>query len=187
MRKSLILVFGALTVLGMSTLHAQKNVENHHFKATFLFPGAIYELGLTNNSTLRLDVSTDFSFMASTIGGIRISNQFGFFLGGGPQYRYYLNYERRNRKGKNTRNNSANFIALNARYLFGNALLGDLDFISDVITVGPVYGFQRTYASGFNLELWFGLGYENQVDIDFESVQPQLSFNLGWVIDNKKR
>ncbi|GAA4274312.1 hypothetical protein GCM10022258_36080 [Aquimarina gracilis] len=44
--------------------------------------------------------------------------------------------------------------------------------------IGPVWGFQRTYNSGFNLGLELGVGYA--FDSNDEFVAPIVNFRLGW-------
>jgi hypothetical protein len=49
------------------------------------------------------------------------------------------------------------------------------------LTVGPVWGFERTYKGNFNLGLNMGVGY-NIKKYD-NGYNPILNFSLGWVID----
>jgi len=94
--------------------------------------------------------------------------------------------ERRLLKGKNIDANTGNYIALSILYSSGNSIFGDLQLLSNNnLFLGPVYGMQRTYRSGFNFGLEFGVGYfQNDVD---GGVSGRIDFNIGWVIGRNKK
>ncbi|MEM9895295.1 MAG: hypothetical protein AAF789_02900, partial [Bacteroidota bacterium] len=66
--------------------------------------------------------------------------------------------------------------------LFGDDLIQDTDL--DNFTIGPVWGIQRNYASGFHLDLSIGLGYiTGGSDESFaieNAVTPIGNFELGF-------
>lgn len=146
------------------------------FKVNILNPGATYEKSLNKNATLCLDANLSF--------GLAINNNDTSFLTAPylrGQYRYYYNFDKRISKGKDVSLNSGNFIALNTSYYFNP--LGNDAYISnyDELTVGGVWGFQKTYKSGFNVSAIAGLG-NNFSTQQAHKVVPILNFTVSWVI-----
>mgnify|MGYP003402513632 CR=1 FL=1 len=159
-------------------LFAQQNIMKTEdlFKVNILNPGATYEKSLNKNATLCLDANLSF--------GLAINNNNSTFLTAPylrGQYRYYYNFDKRISKGKDVSRNSGNFIALNTSYYFKP--LGNDVYISnyDELTVGGVWGFQKTYKSGFNLSAIAGLG-NNFSSQQAHKVVPILNFTVSWVI-----
>ena len=81
-----------------------------------------------------------------------------FFTG---SFRNY--YDRKRVNKDNLRNNSGNYYGVYTFYSF-DTILSDSDFTLETdlnsFTVGPVWGFQRNYASGIHLDLSLGIGYQ---------------------------
>ncbi len=77
--------------------------------------------------------------------------------------RWYYNIEKRSNKGKNTANNSANFLTVAVEYypdLFTIGSKPDYVYVPNQISFIPEWGMRRSIAdSKFNYELGFGLGY----------------------------
>ncbi len=75
----------------------------------------------------------------------------------------FRNYYKRNQvKKSNLRNNSGNYVGLLSSYTFESIVtVGGDTFATDLdtFTIGPVWGFQRNYASGIHLDLSLGIGY----------------------------
>ncbi len=72
------------------------------------------------------------------------------------QHKWFINLEKRHQKGKNTANNSGNFVSL--RFLARGASIAenvsrstDTDF-----AIGPTWGIQRNFARNFNFLLDLG-------------------------------
>jgi len=154
-----------------------KKVEKHLFKINALLaPSLEYEVGVGDKSTL---------LFRAGIGGFRYTDnnisRYGIYALIEADYRYYYNFARRERKGKNTKNNSANYVALNTSFSPGRAIIGNLDNISDYYaSIGPVWGFQRTYGKSFSIGLDLGLGY--RFSDQSNSLDGLASFRLGWII-----
>lgn len=78
--------------------------------------------------------------------------------------RWYYNLEKRNSKGKNTANNSANFVTVAVEYypdLFTIGSKPDFVYVPDQISIIPKWGIRRSIAgSNFNYELGAGIGYQ---------------------------
>ncbi len=153
----------------------RKSVEKQMFKINLLItPGLEYEVGIAKNSTIDLRLGTGFAYR-NTFG----NKKYGIFLTSELAYRYYYNFEKRKRKGKNTSKNSANYIAVTSAFTLGDPLIGEIETNVDYAgLVGPVWGFQRTYGAGFNLGLELGIGYRfDNLDSD---LSPIINFRLGW-------
>ncbi len=167
----------AILLLSGIILSAQSttSVEKQMFKANLLItPGLEYEVGLTENSTLDFRLGTGLLYVETNGEG-----EYGVFLTFEAAYRYYYNFEKRANKGKNTSGNSANYVAMTTFFAPGDPILGDLDADIDYIgQLAPVWGFQRTYNSGFNLGLELGVGYAFDEDDNF--IVPVVNFRLGW-------
>lgn len=171
------LLFVVLVLIGFSAnAQSQTNVEKKLYSVNFLLPGLEYEMGLSNNTTLDLRAGTGFGIS----GGSNRDTEFGIFLNAHTQYRYYYNFNKRLRKDKNIDNNSANYIALNGSIDFGDPIIGDLQLSSDYGgVIGPVWGLQRYYRSGFKLDLNLGAGYGfNNLGGSYFS--PIIGLRLGW-------
>lgn len=148
------------------------------FSLNILTPSAEYELALTDHSTIDVDLGIGFGYQESIAG-----SAFGIFPGFEAQYRYYYNFENRADKNLKTSENSANYITAIASITGGDPLIGNLRYSSDYgILIGPAWGLQRVYDSGFKLNLNLGVGYGFD-DNDNSYVAPifglQLGFKLG--------
>ena len=78
------------------------HLERHQFKLNLLSPGFTYELGLFKNQS----VSIDLGLATATY-----EEGYVFGLATNNRYRYYHNFNRRDRLGKNTSGNSGTYIA----------------------------------------------------------------------------
>lgn len=198
--KSLSLCLLFILMVSKTQSQSDVSVESNQFKVIFLTPGLIYERGISKNSTIRAEVATFFRFSSDSENRNLIA-VFPFFDG---QYRYYYNFQRRESKGKKTNGNSGNFVGLQSFYLSQNPILGkyERNFLElfwltpggfEIFFIGSTYGLQRTYPSGFNLELHFALGYfdVNEASIDatvdrWSGFLPRASFSIGWVLGKRK-
>jgi len=58
-----------------------------------------------------------------------------------------------------------------------------LRFVDDnIVTAGPVWGFQRTYWYKVNLGLELGVGIGHSFRTNNSFISPIIGFNLGWII-----
>ena len=75
--------------------------------------------------------------------------------------RWYYNLAKRNRKGKNTINNSANFLTLRISYHPDWFTISNYDNVrvAEQISFIPEWGIKRTIGSHFVYELGIGIGY----------------------------
>ena len=76
------------------------------------------------------------------------------------QPKYYYNLSSRIEKGRNTKNNSANYLAVQFRYIPNWFVISNKDVeIRNQIHVIPTFGIRRNFAENFNYEFKAGLGY----------------------------
>lgn len=161
------------------SLEAQpyKNVEAELFKVNFINPGVEYEVGIGHDQTL--DFGLALQFGANDIG-------YAFLPAINAQYRYYYNFERREQRDKRIEGNSGNYLAASGTLFLEEVIIGNLDSGDGFFGIlGPVYGIQRTYPSGFNFTLEFGLGYYFDDFLD-DGIGPTFSASIGWVLGKSK-
>jgi len=177
--KKISLLFLCIAMPLVSNAQSSKNVEDNQFKINFMTPALNYEIGIQRNSTLCFELGTGFALR----GGSEVRTDFGFYPYLEGQYNYYYNLDRRIAKGKNIALNTGNFIAIKTSYSNGKPILGDL-YGNNYFFIGPMYGLQRTYKSGFNFEIAGGVGYyKNDVD---GGAAVEIDLSIGWVLFKKK-
>lgn len=172
------LPFAFLFLCFTANAQEQASTSKSLFSLNFLLPGVEYETALSNKTTLDFRLGTGFAYAT----GMYRETEFGVFLNFFTQYRYFYNFQNRLEKGKNINNNSGNFIALHGGIFNGNPIIGTLESAQDYsVEVGPVWGMQRVYKSGFKLNLHLGLGYLFN-DLGDSAFSPLIGFSLGWLI-----
>ncbi len=157
---------------------SQVTTTNSQFALNLFAPSAEYEISVSDLSTIDLDLGIGFAYHRSTYSG----DAFGIFPGFEIQYRHYYNFEKRADRGRKTSENSGNYVAAVTSITGGKPLVGDLEYDNDYgVFIGPAWGLQRVYDSGFklNLNLGLGLGFNETEDIYFT---PLFGLQLGWVI-----
>lgn len=101
--------------------------------------------------------------------------------------RFYYNLKKRNEKGKNTANNSGNYIALATSYRtdwFGIFTEKDQE-PSESLQTYLAWGLRRSYGEHFHLEFATGLGYYKELNLDEwkqddSAVAIYLNFKIGY-------
>ena len=85
-------------------------------------------------------------------------------------------------KGKKVSENSGNYITALAEITSGTPILGGLTSKADyAVVVGPAWGLQRVYNSGFKLNLNLGVGYGFD-DLGGSYITPLVGIQLGWLL-----
>lgn len=176
MKKNII--FTAFLIF--STLaYSQKesDLSRNLFKINILTPGFTYERVLGSETTFNIDANL--SFGATSNGGGQLRLLASPFVR--VQYRNYYNLEKRLAKNKLISGNSGAYIAPSISYYMKP--INDDSYVSnyDGLTVGAVWGFQKTYKSGVNLGANTGLGYNFSSNL-VHQVVPILNFTVAWVI-----
>ena len=155
-----------------------QSTTNNQFSLNLLAPSMEYELSVSDISTVDINAGVGFAYHKSSYSG----EAYGFFPGLEVQYRYYYNFENRYDKGRKTSENTANYIAGVASITGGKPIIGDLEYRNDYGGfIGPSWGLQRVYDSGFklNLNLGLGLGFNDSGDTYFT---PLFGLQLGWLV-----
>ncbi|MBA4746836.1 MAG: hypothetical protein H2058_16445 [Muricauda sp.] len=156
------------------------HLERHQFKLNLLSPGFTYELGIFKNQS----ISTNLGLATATY-----EEGYVFGLASNNRYRYYHNFNRRERLDKNTSGNSGNYIAAAQAIFFSQLRIstdvkGPDDF--NLGFYGMVYGIQRTYEKGFNFNLEIGAGYYKGDGVP-DGYGPLINFTFGWVATKRKK
>lgn len=159
MKKLSLLVF----MLTSTFLHAQESNEkqnslNSIFEVNYNLTGfgISYEHVLANKFTLK----GEFSYQ----GNINFKpDDFEFILAPSlsAEARYYYNLENRITKGKNTKNNSGNFLSLKAQYFadFANISNKNNQYVYNQFYIAPMWNISRNFGnSNFGYELGIGAG-----------------------------
>lgn len=97
--------------------------------------------------------------------------------------RWYYNLDRRNRLGKDTRNNSANYFSLFTSFASTRtALYKSKDFdTAPILDIIPEYGFRRSIGKNFYNEISAGIGYRHNFlkeNYMYKISENEVAFNL---------
>lgn len=156
-----------------------KIVENTQLKFNLLSPGFDFEIGLFKNQTI--------------VGGVGLGlayydEGYAFGLALNSEYRFYHNLDKRVDKDKVIAGNSGNYVAA-ARSIYFNPLIFTTDIPSDDFNIGYyglIYGVQRTFEKGFNIDVSSGIGYYLGDGIP-SGYGPILNIKMGWVATKRKK
>ena len=97
--------------------------------------------------------------------------------------KYYYNLQKRKEKGKNIRNNAANYVAAQIEYVPNWFVISNVENIevNPSISFIPYYGFRRNFANNFNYEFKAGVGIGMILKKGYDLQVPvELSFKLGY-------
>jgi hypothetical protein len=175
-------LFLLLSILFIHAVQAQDetaSVAKNQFKINALLsPGFVYEHGFSAKNTLYSEVSFIVGYRHN---GVYEESNWYFVPRINEQFRHYYNLEKRATKGKRTAYNSGNFVALYADYQLESISTNKwFNEYQPSVTIGPVWGIQRTYKGKFNLDLNIGAGAQvDQYETEFALIA---NFSLGWVI-----
>lgn len=172
-----LVIYIVILLFAKHGLAQTENVCKNSFKVNVLSPGLSFEQGLCGNSTFNVDLNL-------SLGGVNNNNGQLKILAAPfvrTQFRYYYNLDKRLNKAKSIIGNSGSFLAPSVSY-YGKPFNDDSYRSSlDGLTMGGVWGFQKTYNSNINLSANAGLGY-NVSENQSNSVVPILNFTVAWVI-----
>lgn len=175
-------------ILSIAAIHSfgqgqEVELADHQLSINFLSPSISYQKKIKDNQSFTLaggvvfvgEISDDFNDSNTSIFAAPNINS---------TYRNY--YTRKSVKKDNLGFNSGNYIGLYAGYVFEP--LSHTDFILGSVTsvweFGPVWGFERNYASGIHLGLNIGPGLIGGPDTNTE-FRFIGSFEFGFVIFSK--
>jgi len=95
--------------------------------------------------------------------------------------RWYYNIARRSNKGRNTQNNSANFLALSVKYAPDWFVISNRDNLNvyNQVYIIPKWGLRRNIGkSNFNYEFDFGIGYAYLEQYGYEKNHSDVAVDL---------
>lgn len=97
--------------------------------------------------------------------------------------KYYYNLQKRSEAGKNTSNNSGNYISAVVEYVPNWFVISNVSGIevNEMISLVPTWGLRRNFAEHFNYEFKAGLGIGKILQKGYDAqVVPELSFKIGY-------
>jgi len=144
------------------------------------------EFGLSDNQSITFGGGLGFSAYFESINGEESFEAFSTpFITAS-----FRNYYKRKRVNKdNLKNNSGNYVGLYTSYQFDTVIdingFGTIETELNSYRIGPVWGFQRNYASGIHLDLSLGLGFQGGQSDEFIEIENQLVFLSGFELGFK--
>ncbi len=154
-------------------------LEKHQVNFNLLSPGIKYEIGIFKNFTASTSLGLG---LATPKEGYSLSPAFN------AKAKFYHNIDRRIGLGKNVSGNSGDFVAVSFNNYFTKwEVAGNMDNEGyDLISIGIVYGIQRTYKNGISFEIEAGLGNYFRNRIDFGNGY-LFNFSFGWTPPKKNK
>lgn len=158
-----------------------KNTRKEVWRVNILNPGIEYEMSTGKSSVISLGLGIGYSvsYPHSSLG-----DRSGFISSFNPffdaQYKWFYNFDKREKKSLKINNNSGNFIA--ARILTrGESLFGNSNGTENIdFAIGPTWGIQRVYGEKFHF--LFDLGPIYYFDINgrkgFFPLMIQINFGI---------
>lgn len=156
MKKTILL----LCILISSIMYSQEKQTTDQLSLKFgIIGGWIgYEKSLSKKFTINSEIGYE--------GGILINthNKVGyvFTTSFSTEPRYYYNFNKRIEKGKNTKNNAANYLSAELYYIPDLLTSSNRKNISvtQSIVIIPKWGLRRSLSEHLNFEFAIGIGYE---------------------------
>lgn len=172
-----------LTLLMLSAFVFSFSQENKKAEDIFglkvgLIGGWIsYEKALNDNFTVEAEVG----YFGGFFKGTNSKLDYAFTSSIRLQPKYYYNFNRRQERGKNTNNNSANFIATEIYYIPDFLTSTNRDNINIVESFGivPKYGLRRSISENLIFEFAAGVGYSWGENNNNGAI-PALDLRLHW-------
>ncbi|MFS4417238.1 hypothetical protein [Maribacter sp. 2307ULW6-5] len=177
-----------LTLCAMLFLASQakaqfgKNCELRQFKINLVMPSIEYEMALGVNTTL--DVKAG---LQPTVDPLlpEVYDEVAVLPALTVQYRYYYNFESRQRNRRTIYGNAANYIAPAAAAFFpGTRTVNNTVQSGAFGYAGIVTGLQRSYDSGFNFSVDAGAAY--YVGNFQGAIYPVVNIGIGYIFSEKR-
>ncbi len=154
-----IIVFG-MTLSAQERIHVELNKTQ--LKLSILNPNLMFEVKIGEHQSFNISGG-----LIISIAQLQLTNEYLAYLH--PTVRgSFRHYYGRKEVRKNFRANSGNFIELVGGYIF-DSIAGNDSYTSSVSSsyfIGPAWGLQRHYETGFLFGLGLGLGYGNGKNSD---------------------
>lgn len=159
-----------------------KNCELRQFKINIANPGIEYEMALGVNTTFDIKVGLQVTLDPSTP---EIYRDFGFYPAAAAQYRYYYNFEKRQRNRRQIYGNSANYVAPTVAVFAPGSRTIENEVVKGAFGyAGLVTGLQRSYNSGFNFSIDAGVAY--YIGSFNGGIYPVANLSIGWILSEKR-
>ena len=155
-----------------------KIVEPVQVRFNLFSPGIDFEIGLFKNQTIFGGLGLGFAYY---------EEGYAFGLALNTEYRFYYNLKKRIRQNKVIAGNSGNYIGA-ARAIFFDPLVFATDIPGEDFNIGyygALYGIQRTFKKGLNIDVSTGVGYYRG-DGALSGFGPILNLKIGWVATKRK-
>ncbi len=97
--------------------------------------------------------------------------------------KFYYNLQKRKDLGRNTSNNSGNYVSLKVEYIPDWFVISNTKdiHVSETISIVPTWGLRRNFAKSFNYEFKAGLGIGKILKKGYTTqVIPDISFKIGY-------
>lgn len=180
LRNLLLLVLLVLASQAMGQFG--KNCELRQFKVNLINPGLEYEMALGVNTTLDIKAGLQVALDPLLPD---VYEELAFFPAVAVQYRYYYNFEARQRNRRTIYGNSANYIAPAAAVFFPDTRTINNELVKGNFGyAGLVTGLQRSYDSGFNFSVDVGAAYH--VGQFKGAIYPVANLSIGWIFNEKR-
>ena len=157
--KKIFLFVLTMILISFAAEAQNRTVEKSIFGAQIGFLGLDFynEARLTDKIALRSDINLS----AMLWGGIYSGNGFVIFPSLALHPKYYYNIDKRADKGKNTKNNSANYLGLQLLFVPDLFVISNYSDVSvyNQLQIYATYGIRRNFGNKFNYEFSTGLGY----------------------------
>lgn len=175
-----------LTIFLLLIFFTSRAQSNHIIRANFFAPGISSEHRLLKNATISGDICLAPRFMFSTS-----MDQFDYYLGMNPKaeirYNHYLNFDKRQQRGRNISQNSGNYLTAGLAWEI-NAGINTMSerFNSNtgggMLSLPFAFGIQRSFSSKIYYNILLGGSYS----FNYSNIQPLLNFKIGYTIFEKK-
>lgn len=180
MRKQILILLCCCCFLGRAQFG--KNCELRQFKVNVFNPGLEYEMALGTNTTFDLKAGLQVALDPL------VTNRYeepAFFPAVVGQYRYYYNFERRQRNRRQIYGNSANYVAPAIAAFFPDSRTINNEVVKGAFGyAGLVTGLQRSYNSGVNFSFDVGAAYYAG---PFKGqMLPVANLSIGWIVSEKR-
>jgi len=159
-----------------------KNCELRQFKINIVNPGIEYEMALGVNTTIDIKAGLQVTLDPSVS---EIYQDFEFYPAVALQYRYYYNFEQRQRNRRQVYGNSANYIAPAVAVFAPGSRTIENEVVKGAFGyAGLVTGLQRSYNSGFNFSIDAGAAY--YLGPFNGGIYPVANLSIGWILSEKR-
>lgn len=170
-------LFFLLSFFAHFNVVGQEPQTTQQLSLNILMPSIEWELPSTQSTSVVLELGTGFAYAKNWSG-----EAFGAYPIVSSEYRYYYNFHKRQEKGRKVTDNNGNYLAGLLKFRSGKPFIGELEISDDyALTLGPVWGMQRVYDSGFKLHLYAGAGYSLN-GLGDTYLSPILGLELGWML-----